>query len=121
MDFAYRLGNRKRVSPIQILSLSASLLPDAPESSPRRVRLCSRVRSSLLPRSLTSIELENGVKRPQSVALAVGNRRWEIRCCQRKEGLAYGFTFDRSFRIVIWGQSENSVASNKPMHTVLLI
>ena len=22
---------------------------------------------------------------------------------------------------VIWGQSENSVASNKPMHTILLI
>lgn len=35
------------------------------------------------------------------MALAVGNRRWEIRCCQRKEGLAYGFTFDRPFRIVI--------------------
>ena len=70
MDFAYRLGNRNPVSPIQILSLSAPLLPDAPESSPRRVRLCSRVRSPLLPRSLTSIELENGAKRPQSVAFA---------------------------------------------------
>ena len=54
MDFAYRLGNRNPVSPIQILSLSAPLLPDAPESSPRRVRLCSQTRSSLLPRSFVS-------------------------------------------------------------------
>ena len=82
--------------------IRSSLLPDAFESSPRCVRLCSQMRSSLLPRSQTSIELENGAKRLQSVALSVGNCGWGIRGCQRKEGLAYGFTFDRSFRIVIW-------------------
>ena len=40
---------------------------------------------------------------------------------ERFAGLFYYSAFRASIEIKIWGQSENSVVSNKPMHTVLLI